>query len=174
MLKDRLTQMKDDILQYNTYFNNGFSDVYADEQGIREKEKVVFPADKLGDYFYIRLNNGARLTNTERDRMIDCTVAVGATMSGVLVACVKNANADMLVENLVNTLMWNGIIPTGAMWQKEEVIKQEMKVMGAKDLEAALKRVHKDYTIVSVSFEYRGAVYPVRLDCMQNPCKCSG
>jgi hypothetical protein len=86
---------------------------------------------------------------------------------------VVNADADSLIENLINTLIWNGVAATGAQWIKEEVIKQEMRAMGVKDLEAALKRVHGNYTIVSVNFEYRGTFAPTKLNCLENPCKCS-
>lgn len=171
MLKDKLTSIKQSILKYNTYFTQAFDDVYSDDKGIRNDEKVLFPSDKLGDYFYLRLKDGVRYAKGQP--VSDCDMAIEAQMSGYLIAFVKGANADDLVLNLVSTLMQINVIPTGSLWNAEEVVRQEMGKMKDKDVLAALARVKKEYTIVSVSFDYKGGVYPTKLNCITNPCACS-
>lgn len=172
MLQDKLNSIRDSILRYNTYFKNGYSSVYVDDKSVRETKKqiAVFPNDTLGDYFYIRLADAAAFKFTPRV-LADCINGYDLTANLVLVAVVNNADSGDLIHNLVSTFSQiGGTNVTSAIWIKEDVVKEEMKSMDKKEINAALSKLKADHTIVSVKFGYNGTIGIIDLNCIQNPC----
>lgn len=175
MLYDKLRELKDYVLLKNTYFNNGFSYVYQD-QGIwtdEDDKTAVFPADDLGNYFYFRLPNDISLVSSAEFRLDDCTTPVAATAQIVLVACVRGANNDLLAKNIINTFQTAPIYAktfTSAILMKEKVVRQELSFLTGESLQAALQRIPKDYSIISINFTI---TQPIMLNsCIVNPCSC--
>lgn len=175
MLYDKLIELKEHVLLKNTYFNKGFAFAYQDE-GVwsdEDDKEPIFPRDNLGNYFYFRLPNDIGLVSLPETAVSDCQFSIGASASVILVACVRGADNDLLMKNLINTLQTmpvfratfgNGIII------KEKVVRQELSDLDAANLQAALQRIPKDYSIVSISFTITN---PINLNnCIENPCEC--
>jgi hypothetical protein len=166
VLKAKLQHIANYVLAQNTYFNSGYADVYKNTEGqILSGETPVFPADNLGDYFYLRLpNNVTFLTTPGLD---DCTPGYDVRGEVTLVAVVTNADADALLHNLVNTMQRYGreVSLTRGVYQREVVILQELDKENAI---RALGNLDIDTTIVSLSFNL---VNNVSLNCITNPCQ---
>lgn len=170
-----LTDITNFILQYNTYFNRGFSNAYQTADGVHDGEHVLFPVDTLGDYFYLRPNTPLSITVNERDRITDRAVPMALNASVNLVAMVKNADPVLLVNNLINTLTRFPLPVSSVVIQPEEVVQQEIGRMGADDLRATLARLHRSTTLVSVVFTARLKLPVIDLNCLPNPCsECTG
>lgn len=176
MLQDKLNSIRDSILRYNTYFKEGYSSVYVDDKAIRsiDKQIAVFPNDTLGDYFYIRLADAAAFRFTPR-ALAECINGYDLNANLVLVAVVRNAHSGDLIHNLVSTFSQiGGTNVTSAIWIKEDVVKEEMKSMDKKEINAALSRLKPHDTIVSIKFGYNGTIGIIDLNCIPNPCRtCS-
>lgn len=172
MLKTSLIEIRDAILQYNTYFNKGFADAFKDEKGVHEGEKVVFPNDREGDYFYMRYPNNYKVSSPAYARLNECTIATAFTTTVFLIASVKNAYADKLISNLVSVIISKGGKVTEAIGQKEVVIRQELSGMEQEVIKKGLANSGKNNTIVCVKFELEKPFYPTQLNCLENPCKC--
>ena len=154
MIQDKLTALKDYILQYNTYFGKGFDDVWMDENtGIVENGKPIFPNDTLGDYFYLRLSNQSRFDYNRAAAISDCANTPNVVSEITLVACVRKANYNTLMTNLLNTVSsYNADVRfTSAIYRSEDVVLKELARMKKENIEAALQRVG-NHTIVSISF----------------------
>lgn len=162
------------ILQYNTYFDRGFSNAYAATNGIHDGEQVVFPNDTLGDYFYLRPNQPMSITVSERDRISDCAVPMALNASVIIVASVKNADPVMLVNNLANTISRFGFPISTVTIQPEEVVQQELGRMGQYDIASTMARLQRSNTLVSLTFTARRALPVIKLDCLPNPCSACG
>lgn len=174
MLKETLKDIRTHILQHNAYFSNGYSNVYMSEHGVSEGETVVFPNDTLGDYFYMRIPNGANITNSRQASVSACVAGLDVKMSVILIAVVKAADADILSTNIASTLAtFTGVSVTNIMWQQEEIILQELSKIGEGNVNAALARLTPGVTIVCVKFDYNTVVNPNGLNCLPNPCACS-
>lgn len=174
MFKSTLHNIKEHVLQHNTYLTHGYSNVYMSDQGVHDGEQVVFPNDTLGDYFYMRLPSGANVTNNRAASISDCVSGLQARMNAILVAVVRNADADILLLNLASTLSQYGDISvTNVMWQAEEVIIQELRAIGVETMTAALARHDKNTTIVCIKFDYTAVVQQNGINCLPNPCECS-
>lgn len=170
MLKGKLSSIKDTLLEYNTYFNDGYDDVYITETGIVANNKIVFPNDKKGNYFYLRLPDSVTINNTSEYKISDCRSAMGLSVDTFLVASVSKADADVLLDNLISTLASMGLKIKSAIWQKHKVVMQELAKAGAEAQQKALQNVNT--TLVSVRFEYNGTYEPTSLNCITNPCSC--
>lgn len=164
--------IKDTILQYNTYFNAGFDDAYQSENGVYQGEKILFPNDTLGDYFYIRPDNPVGISNDSA--ISSCYTAFALDASATLVAVVKSANSTMLVNNLMTSLAYTGATVESATFQHEEIIRQELGAMSQEDLTAALANYHRSTTIVSIAFTYNLPLPLTKINCLPNPCECTG
>lgn len=169
-----LTDITNFILQYNTYFDRGYSNGYAAINGIHDGEQVVFPNDTLGDYFYLRPNQPMSITVSERDRVSDCSVPMALSASVIIVASVKNADPVLLVNNLANTLSRFGCPVNSVTIQPEEVVQQELGRMGQDDIAATLARLQRSNTLVSLTFTARQLLPVIKLDCLPNPCSACG
>lgn len=170
MLKAKYKDLKDYILEYNPYFKQGFDDVYISESGIVANKKVVFPADNLGNYFYLRLPDNVSIVNSSEYKVSDCKVAMGLNIDTYLIASVKKADADKLLDNLVATLANFGARVKSAIWSSEKVVMQELAKV---DQEVQLKALANiNTTLVSVRFDYNCTYITDALDCLPNPCEC--
>lgn len=175
-LTSHLTQLRDFILQKNTYFDNGFAFAFQDvtEGYIFESDKVIFPADDLGNYFYLRLPDALKFDYSKEYQASDCYNGVGIVFDIVLVACVRNAEYDILVDNLINTLFSykNQVLKqTKVILAQDEVILQELrKVKTKEDIEAALQRIPDDMTFCSIHLTFTISYVTQGTGCIVNPC----
>lgn len=172
MLKASIENIKDYILENNTYFNNGFCNVYQNEEvGVVLSGNVpVFPAD-FGNYFYLRLPNNVSFNDGTYYGIADSLKGVGLVAQIVLVAVYKDGNSDLLLTNLVNTIQskcGENIELTSASYIAEEVIKQELAFMPEESRIKALQNLPKDLSIVSLSFTYSIPFTYTR--CIEAPC----
>lgn len=174
MLKNDLERLRDYILQYNTYFSNGYSDAFQNHKGIVVDGKAIFPNDTLGDYFYLRQDGSVKFREDRTVAISDCHVGMVARSSVVLVAAVKDASEDRLLSNLTNTLLaFNGdIVLTDALFNKEAVLLQEMRGADKEAVEAGLQRLQMSQTLVSVRFDLSKPLNTQKPNCNSNPCKC--
>lgn len=174
MLKSSIENIKTAILERNTYFQNGFCNVYQNEDKgiVISGDKPVFPAD-LGNYFYLRLPKNVSFTNGGNYAIADTIKGIGLNAEITLVACVKDADNDKLLTNLVNTLQAlcdENISLTNAIYNSNEVIKQELAFMSKKSRDKALSNLPRNLSIVSVSFTYSTSF--TFNNCITNPCTC--
>lgn len=159
------------ILDSNTYFDEGFEDVYKDDVlGIVHNEEPVFPADNFGNYFYLRLPNNVNFSYTEAYAEAMGENKPAKVYNLVLVACVRNADPEVLLDNLIVTLsnFKHDVNIQQATIQGNVVINEELSNMSADNREAALKRKPADMTIVSLSFSFSQITL---INCIQDPCK---
>jgi len=177
MIQETLTSLKDFILQYNTYFRQGFDNVYLDETtGIVEAGKPVFPNDTLGNYFYLRLPSVSTFDYNPVAAISDCSNTPLLVSDVTLVACVLDSDHDRLMANLMNTISsFNANARfTQCRFRSEDVVLAELARMPAEKRTAALARIGK-HTIISVTFSL-AVNFQLRsvkkADCILDPCKC--
>lgn len=173
MIQPALIALKNYILTANPYFNTGFDDVYMDEtKGVVGNDLPVFPNDKIGDYFYLRLPSQVRFNYTAASAISDCANTPNIEAELMLVACVRKADASILMTNLTNTIsMYNDSARfTNARYRSEDVVLQELGRMKKENTEAALARLG-NHTIVSLSFVL--SVPFTLTKCITDPCSCS-
>lgn len=171
MYNQELTDIKNAILQYNTYFDKGFTGVYQDERkGIVHNENVIFPMDTLGNYFYLRLPSVVRFTTRPQDKISDCLYGMSVNAPIILVAVVKDADPDKLVKNLLYTLATMNVSIQSAVFDSASVVLQELSRVSSSVQDAALARI-SNHTIVSIAFTLDSVFIPQKLNCITNPCK---
>jgi hypothetical protein len=173
------------ILKYNTYFNKGFSNAFQDEEtGIvwgKDDNKdllKIFPNDALGNYFYMRPQPKGSFVSMPEVKMSDTRPGLGLTNQITLVAVVKNANADILLNNLISSVQaFSQSYITLNSWiaQTELVIVNELsKLKDKAEIEAALQRIKPDQKIVALLFTIGAPYTYYALNCLPNPCtSCS-
>ncbi len=175
MLKAKLEMLKEFILTNNTYFTSGYANaVQDDETGIVHERVPLFPNDALGNYFYLRVQRGVQFSYEGMYKMSDAVGSVGINAQIVLVACVRNADADKLAENLVMTMSRyypEYIKLQQVLYQSEQVVGQELALLSRENIQAALQRIDSDYTMVSLLFSYAAPIIVQPLKCITNPCK---
>lgn len=181
MWQQQLNKIKDHILRYNPYFSTGFSNTFIDEEtgqvfSDNGNDYIpVFPEDRLGDYFYLRTPQKTTFADAPDFTLSDCQKGIAITGEIFLIAVVRDADADRLVNNLANTVQAfdnKYITIKSAIHQKIFVVEQEMaKVKEEKTLMAALARLKQNMTIVSLSFALRSPFQYQKLNCMTKPCK---
>jgi hypothetical protein len=177
MLRQPLHNIKEFILSNNTYFNNGYDAVFQDATTgvINDNKQPIFPNDNLGNYFYLRLPQSVSFIENAYNRVTELDRAVALNMRIILVACMRGADPDILISNLVNTLQQfdeTYIKIDSFLMQSSDVVLQEMaKVTPKSNTIAALARLDEDYTIVSVQFTLTQRFQFQKLSCITNPCK---
>lgn len=171
--------LRDHILTLNPYFTEGFANSYKDSltNAIYCRHngnlKAIFPEDRLGNYFYLR--NEPSSTYVTKAGYEDCGVGKAMyddRLTVYLVAIVNDANEYELINNLRNSsLRFKGmvVIPTGAMWQRENVVINEMQGFEEEEILKALSNVKRDTTIVRVQLQVTKEFIPSK--CINNPCK---
>lgn len=163
--------LKEHIMTKNPYFDVGYDDVYQDETtGIVHNSEPVFPADNLGNYFYLRLPNNIRFDSSNTFQYSECDNSPGKVYDMILVAVVANANPETLLDNLISTLgtFQHLVSFSSAIIQPAVVINQELSFMSKEDRDAALKRKPENLTIVSLSFSY--TIETLINNCITEPC----
>lgn len=175
MYQSNLDDLRDYILTANDYFDKGFSDVYQDEKtGIIHNDEPVFPNDDFGAYFYLRLPKAVSFDYSDRYLISDCARGIGMKATVILVACVRGADSSVLMDNLLLTLRnYVGVDMAikAAIFNKIEVVMQELSKVKDNDLIAALQKVNEDYTMVSITFETTKILMPEKITCIVDPCK---
>lgn len=178
MIQDDFEQLKDYILDKNSYFRIGFANAYKDDTAndvwVRTGKdlKKILPADVAGNYFYLRNDAWLKHEAKEPERLTDTgtqRLTFLDTMSVQLVAIVNNADAYQLIENLRNTvLMYDrlSVIPVTSSWNREQVIATELSKMRVEDVHAVLKRL-KDETVVRLSLSVSKMFIPA--NCIAEP-----
>lgn len=155
-------QLKDFILDKNTYFSTGFANAVKDAelQAVVVKDgnemKRLLPDDTRSNYFYIRNDTTIKHESKPAERLTDSgtqRLTFHDATTCYLVAIVNNADIYVLLENLKNTvMMYEGmhVQPVASNWNREQVIKEEMAGMRKEDVAAALQRL-KNETIVKLT-----------------------
>jgi len=177
MLKQKLADLRDNILLYNPYFNKGFTDVIMDDETgiINDGRERIFPNDIFGNYFYLRMPQKMQFDYTNPNNMGDNWLGVGIANRIILIALVKNASPDKLMENLITTIGRYQEINTKmltATYQADTIIIQELS--GVKDrsvIEKALQNFDINDALVSIEFTVSISFPFQQLKCLQNPCK---
>jgi len=139
---------------------------------IKNDQELIFPADDLGNYFYLRLPNSLGADYGKQYQISDVAQGIGIRYDVVLVAVVNDADNSLLLENMLTTLMrYNKeeLKITKAIFQTDVIILQELK----KDLApSALQRFSEgDTGICCVNFSFTIPFVAQQLTCIQNPCK---
>lgn len=155
MLNEKLIELRDYVLESNPYFQEGIIGVYKDDRGIADEKGYVFPSDSRGDYFYLRLPVDIPIVVDNRFAVSDCKTPLGAVAPIVLVAIVRNADPDKLLQNLLNTIMAfpaEGKGVSSVSPHKESVVASEMSGLNADVIRKALQTIPDEFTIVSITF----------------------
>lgn len=180
MLNAELKKIADFIKLHNGYFADGFSyawqdgetgHIYATMNGDR---RPIFPDDRLSDYFYLRpLRNAALEADRQLFPLMGCNPSGTVINTSVrLVATVNKADADLLVARLINVLAFanTSIRLTSFNTNAEEVLIDEMKGAAYEDVEAALQRITRDLSIISIDFILRIDFAFKTLNCLPEIC----
>lgn len=176
MFQDSLNNIATHIMEYNPYFDEGHPYVWLDPlKGFVGDDNIVFPRDSKGSFFYLRVNNGVTFEYSNQYKFSDCVDGIAAREEVVLVAVVKNGSAEIVVRNMINTLRnyrTQKLTLRRAIYQKEEVVLQELAQLNEQGREAALKRLPQNSATVSVTFEMLEIALDYKLNCILDPCKC--
>lgn len=174
MLQQKLVDLKDFILKYNPYMNKGFSDVSQDgDTGIINNEKkIIFPSDTFGNYFYLR--SPSELKGDYSKPIADNGLSIGLVGDVILVAYLKNGNADVLAGNMATSIGrfqgFNTRINKITV-QKDLVIYQELSKL-KKEVKSAALQKSRESVIISIQFSINSDFIFQSLNCIQDPCKC--
>jgi hypothetical protein len=178
MTSQDLESFKDFILERNPYFSTGYANAFKDGEtsGIYARVngnlKSIFPDDRVGNYFYLRNDPNAQFIS--KSGLSDCgsdKAIYDDRLTVYLVAIVNDADEFSLISNLRNTSLLNKgmiVIPTGAMWLRENVVLTEMSGFEDEDKMKALARL-KGQTIVRLQLQVTKEFIPSK--CIINPCK---
>lgn len=174
MIRESLAAIKAHVLDYNTYFDRGYDDVELNTTRgfVVSGETAVFPADNLGDYFYLRLPDNISFSNGNAYRVTDCANAAGGNINLVLVAVVKNSDPVKVMENMIYTIQRLGdeVRITAATIDSAATILQELgKLPKANQLKALSDWNSRDAAI-SVTFTLTLTYEPRKKDCIVDPC----
>lgn len=163
MINEVRDYIKDAMLEQNDYFNVGFVDVSINPiLGIvistEETEVPVFPSDSFGNYFYIRNNGVVKFGGNIGTGISDCEQSIGVSSSLTIVACVRNAEPDSLLSNIVNTLLvckkYN-IDILEANIERLSVIVNELRFMDNETKMKALANIPEEMTIISININIK-------------------
>lgn len=178
MTTNDFKELRDWILNKNQYLVNGYynaftdsstSSIYTHENG---NLKSIFPEDNLGNYFYLR--NDPNIKFTSKIGYQECGVGrfnFDDALTVYLVAVVNDADEFALINNLRNTVLGAKsliAIPTAAIWQRENVVIDEMKGFEESEIMDALTKL-KNQTIVKLTLTISKEYIPST--CINNPCK---
>lgn len=181
MWQQQLNRLKAFILQHNPYFKNGYHNAWIDPKGhvvvpiLKDGEFLpVMPNDTLGDYFYLRLPQQFSLGESIAFTINDCEKGIVASGQLTLIAYVHDADPDLLIDNLLNTILQydNQLVGVNSfITQPELVVMQELAKMDKKELMKALQNIPDNVSIVSLVFTLRTPFQYKKLSCITKPCK---
>jgi len=179
MISVDFDNLRDYILQHNTYFNQGFSNCYQDDltgyilQGESDEKFAVGIDDRFGNYFYIRTETDIRYTE-RRPQLSDTSRSLDETTKCYLVAVVDNARPKELVTSLLNTLLnygENKTRPVRAIYIREAAVQKELSKIDDKDAIIGVLQNLRDLQVVIVEFDFITQFTPVPFTCIPSPCK---
>lgn len=168
------------ILKLNPYFDTGYANAFKD--GISDAIKVrqgkdfkdIFPADNVGNFFYLRNEPNISYTASRQEAYSDVKqgrLAFQNTNLCYLVAVVDDADDMVLINNLINTCMMYGkmsVIPTQSIWLRENVVVEELDGFSEDVVMRVLQRL-KNETIIRLTLNVQSLYLPDT--CIENPCK---
>lgn len=170
-------KLKDFVLHYNPYFKTGVTGVYLDTTAgsINSRDRVIFPADDLGNYFYLRYDGNPGLLVNKDTAFDECTTGTYMRIKLILVAFVREADNDKLFLNLFNTLAkfkTDSLVFTEAIINSDDVVLNELQPLKDKEaLAATLQRVPMNASLVAIKFSMNTDLQYFALNCIENPCK---
>ncbi len=176
MFQSRLDSIAEFIMQHNTYFAVGYSNVWLDETTgfVADDKTPVFPSDN-GNYFYLRLPKSIDFLYSTNYNYSDCSGGIGSRSQVILVAVIKEKNPDVLLENLVATLRnykQAELRLRSALYQAMYVIEQELAFISESEREQAMKRIDYGSSYVSITFDITETILSDKLSCIEPPCSC--
>lgn len=174
-LTQRLDNLKDFILRYNTYFNSGYADVSMHENGyVGTSDKVIFPADDMGNFFYLRLPKQLQADYNPGYSIADNSMGIGVKYDIILVACVIGGDNSLLLENMITTIgnyQQEDLKITKMIYRDDDVVAQELAGIKKENIDDAIQRFPDNLSICSIHFTFTTPFVIQSLRCIQNPCK---
>jgi len=177
MLKQKLADLRDFIILKNPYFDKGFTDVVQDDETgvINDNNEPVFPNDIYGNYFYLRIPQKMQFVYDNVNNMGDNYLGIGVSSKIFLIAYMRSASPDTLIENLITTLGRYQEITTkliNATYQADTIILQEMSGVKEKgNVQKAIQNFSLDNALISIEFNASIQYTFQQLKCISNPCK---
>lgn len=172
-----LKNIKDYILKWNSYFQNGYDNVYTTETGIVVSEgrniKVIFPSDSDGAYFYLRQVKNGVFDNGVPYKIANSIRGIGMQGQIVLVAYMKGADGDLLIQNLLNTIQSYQNTSIKFLSYKINpyfVIQDELSGIEKSNIETAMRNFNNNDALVSFTFSLTTPVIFFEPNCIKAPC----
>ncbi len=158
--------LRDYILDKNPYFKQGFANAFKVKNIGNDSNGVIFsknkggdlvavsPQDTFGNYFYLRNEEGINLKAVGQ-----MTAEYPLYTDEITVHCVgflKDADSFLVVNNVRNTLLMyknNAFraFPNKSVWNREQIIIEELSGVRDEDIAAALQRLN-NYTVFKITF----------------------
>ncbi|RYD50659.1 MAG: hypothetical protein EOP52_13435 [Sphingobacteriales bacterium] len=156
MFSAELKEITSYVLGLLPVFQNGFPDVVIQEEtgaliaNTPTGWMPVFPADDIGNYFYLRNDRTAR--STAGFAISDCETPLRLTANVFLVAIVECANPEILLAHLLQVLSGiDGVGVTDLNWNSDAIIAAELDEAEQEVIADALQRA-ADRVLVRVAF----------------------
>jgi hypothetical protein len=174
MLQQQLTKIKDFILQYNSYYDKGYDSVVMDDftGQINNGDETIFPADNVGNFFYLRLPNDL-IPDYQLPPIADNYLSIGVAYNIILVAYMDNGDSSKMLENLITTLgryQDEQLKMTKLSCNIDSIVKKELFNMGKENLNAAIQRFPNGFGLCSISFTFTIPFVFQKLTCLEKPC----
>lgn len=172
-----LTDIKDYILKYNPYFQNGYDEVFTTVDGIvvadDQNQKTIFPSDNEGTYFYLRQMKSGTFDVGSPYRIANSIRGIGMQISIMLVAYMPDGDTDLLIQNLLNTLQ--AYPDTSLKFLNYNtnpyfVIQEELAGLEKENIAAALGNFKNNNALISFSFSLTVPVKFFEPSCIKIPC----
>jgi hypothetical protein len=178
MIHDALQTLANYIRTNNPYLNNVYSEVVQHilTGYVQTHEEVIFPNDTLGNYAYLRVPNAMQFEDGPQYEHSEGVLNVGLRLPVVLVAVMRGADEEQLLENLITTLMqYSASMPepyiklTSATYQKDVIVINELAKVPKNDVRAAIGKIDDDMVMASLSFVFTIPYQYKQLACIQTP-----
>lgn len=174
MYQQRLNSLRDYILEKNAYLNSGYVNAILTEDGVLAPANgeliSVFPADYLGNYFYIRDTQKASFV-PDQAYINDCQRGFRRNGQYTILVAVVDADADLLSSNILTSLLdfsSEEISLNSIVADQTQVIMQELGKSQKADIEKALRNIDGQ-TLIAITFTMSVSFQPVK--CITTPCK---
>lgn len=170
--------LKEFILSKNTFFSEGYANAFIDSETeavysyVNGDLKVIFPDDRVGNYFYLR--NDSSIKFALKTGYQECGIGkfnFDDTLTCYLIAVVNGADEYDLLTQLRNTcLSYSKLIciPSSAITQTENVIVTEMSGFEKETIWDTLKNLKNKKILrlqITISKEF------IPNNCIIDPCK---